>query len=552
VGGETYQDETALGSQQPLTASASFGSSYQRTDVAEGGQPGPPGNGIDGRDEVGENWNQTFALQAYDPARPVIDVPIILSVFTSAAYSDREITVRATIESADPLAEVTVFYTLDGSPTETGVTATDNGDGTWDAIIPQQETGTEIAWRLIASDLDGDTSVWPVGGGTLTVTVTDPPDPATLARHLLITEVRNRGAEFIEIHNPFQEEIPLGRYYLTDAIFASGSQYYWRITEGSPSQETIGGGAFDDFHGKFPDDAVIGPGETITIALAGSNGFFAEYFVQPDYELFEDGDSPDGVPELMEVFPGSLATDQEPFGNPPGLSNGGEIVVLYWWDGESDLVTDVDVFFWDTEGDNDSTRFSKNGVTVGASTYGPELAVGQQQPFLDATSTGESYTRASVDEDGELRGFGNGTDGHDETSEVFMESFTVTTATPGQFLTGGGEGEQGEVALRVPARTFVPDLETFPIEFTTRTDTETKIRILDLEGRLVLTIYDSRFDGPASVVPGVYSIRNWDGRDDTFQKVRAGLYVVHMQAVNRTTGDKTVKTAPVVVATRLK
>ena len=249
---------------------------------------------------------------------------------------------------------------------------------------------------------------------------------------------------------------------------------------------------------------------------------------------------------------GSVAAVLEPYGNRPGFSNVGEIAVLYWWDGASDLVTDVDVFFWDTDGSHESTRFSKNGVQIGGSTYGPELSVSAQQPFLDGASGTQSFSRRSADEtDEDQGGFGNGVAGHDETSEVFMESFALVDATPGQFVPVGAEDEQGEVVLKVPARTFVPNLEIFTIEFTTRRDNETKIRIIDMEGRLVLTVYDSRFDGPASTVPGVFSQRPWDGRDATFELVRAGMYVVHMQAVDRTTGEKTVKTAPVVVATRL-
>jgi hypothetical protein len=552
VGGETYQDETAIAQQHHFAATAGFGSSFQRTDATEGDQPGPPGNGISGRDEVGEDWNATFAVLPYSPARPVIDVPQILSAVNSAPYDDRDIFIRATINSDDPLASVMVYYAIDGGA-ENELAATDNGDGTWDAVIPQQEAGAVVAWRLVAEDIEGDQGVWPSGGGTVNVTVTEAPDPSTLAQHLLITEVRARGAEFIEILNPTDNEVPLGRYFLTDAIYQFGNQFYWRITEGNPSTETIGGGAYDDFHGKFPDDAVIAPNQVITVALSGSDAFYAAYFQLPDYELFEDGDTADDVPDMMEVFPGSLAAVQEPYGNPPGLSNGGEIVILYWWDGASDLVTDVDVFFWDTTGTYESTRFTKNGVTMGASAYGPELQVSEQQPYLDALSGTQSYTRAGLDETGEDQGgFGNGVEGHDETSEVFLESFVLADATPGQFVVGGGGEGGGEVRLDVDAATFLPDWETFAVRFTTRSNSETKVRILDLEGRLVKTVYDSRFDGPASTVPGIFSQRAWDGRDATFQKVRAGTYVIHMQVVDRITGEKTVKTAPVVVATRLK
>ena len=53
-------------------------------------------------------------------------------------------------------------------------------------------------------------------------------------------------------------------------------------------------------------------------------------------------------------------------------------------------------------------------------------------------------------------------------------------------------------------------------------------------------------------MPGVYTTRQWDGRDATYERVRAGLYVVHLQVIDRVTGKETIKTAPVVVATRLK
>ena len=70
--------------------------------------------------------------------------------------------------------------------------------------------------------------------------------------------------------------------------------------------------------------------------------------------------------------------------------------------------------------------------------------------------------------------------------------------------------------------------------------------ILDLEGRLVRTLFDSRFQRPG---PSKYV--EWDGRDDTFELVRAGTYIVHLSAVNEQTGHREEKTAPAVVATRL-
>ena len=138
---------------------------------------------------------------------------------------------------------------------------------------------------------------------------------------------------------------------------------------------------------------------------------------------------------------------------------------------------------------------------------------------------------------------------YEATRDLPLETVEVETplaAMPSRVLAGK------QLVLKVPGRTFLPRIgESFPIRFVTKSRSQTTVRIFDLEGRLVVKIYDSRFDGPASVVPGEYSQRNWDGRDSDFELVPAGMYVVHLQAVNEETGDVDSKTAPVVVATRL-
>jgi hypothetical protein len=110
----------------------------------------------------------------------------------------------------------------------------------------------------------------------------------------------------------------------------------------------------------------------------------------------------------------------------------------------------------------------------------------------------------------------------------------------------------GEVTLGVPALTFLASRgETFRITFTASPGAETVLRVLDLNGRLVRHLYDSRFDGDASIVPDTPSIRVWDGRNETYELARAGMYVVHLQVTDPRTGKRIEKTAPAVVSTRL-
>jgi hypothetical protein len=259
--------------------------------------------------------------------------------------------------------------------------------------------------------------------------------PAAVADHVVISEVEtltnaatNRPlcSEFVEIHNPTAAAIELGQYYLTDATFSSNNVGYWRIAEGSPSATTAGGGAVADFHARFPTGYAIAAGDTVVISIAGSTAYQAAYGRLPDFELYEDGDVPDGVPELVEVFPGSIRTSG---GTAPTLTDNGESLVLYRWDRSSDLVQDVDYMRW---GADATVAVNKTGVTVGASTYLADTVASSQGTVTTAPTTvhGNAYARMSADEGTEGLAGGNGLNGHNETSENFATTWRVTLQSP--------------------------------------------------------------------------------------------------------------------------
>jgi len=166
-----------------------------------------------------------------------------------------------------------------------------------------------------------------------------PAEPVVLTHHLLITEfvVTPTEGEFIEIFNPNDVAVDLSNYYITDATFANGGVFYYKIVTGNG-----GGGGFGDFNARFPAGSSIGPGEHQTLALSGSANFLTTYGVEPTYELYEDDAAPDAIPDMEEATSGSI-------GGQGGLSNSGEVLVLYYWDGMSDLVQDVDYVVWGDE-----------------------------------------------------------------------------------------------------------------------------------------------------------------------------------------------------------
>lgn len=240
--------------------------------------------------------------------------------------------------------------------------------------------------------------------------------------HLLISEfvVLPTAGEFIEIHNPTANPIELSNYYLTDATNPGSGFYYYNVV----TNANAGGGSLGDFHARFPQGAVIAPGEYQTIAMSGT-AFITTYGVSPTYELFNTDAA---IPDLREALPGSI-------NNQGGLSNDGEVIILYYWDGQSDLVQDVDYAVW---GDK-MEAVDKTGISIDGpdpdndpSSYLNDTPIQLQISISPSNphETGRSVQRLNAVENGETLSGGNGIAGHDETSENLAASFKPNLPTP--------------------------------------------------------------------------------------------------------------------------
>lgn len=246
--------------------------------------------------------------------------------------------------------------------------------------------------------------------------------PPIVKRKLLLTEivVTPTAGEFIEIYNPNNEAVALDNYYLTDATFASNGSYYYKIVTGG----SAGGGTNFDFHARFPEGASIQPGEYQTIALAGDLNFYNSYGVMPTYELYEDGNSvPQDAPNLREALPGSI-------NNQGTLTNDDEVVILYYWDGISDLVDDVDYLIYDNAGLPPNEAVDKTGVVIDGpdpgttpSAYLNDTPIPNQIP-APVAGVGFSTHRIDFGEGNQTVSGGNGVTGGDETSENLNATFT--------------------------------------------------------------------------------------------------------------------------------
>ncbi len=490
VGSSTYADDTPVDTQDWYTAMVGGGSSYQRVDLTEGTQAGTGSNGVDGRDETSENWSTTFEAAATTPGE---------------------------LEGGG------------GGP----------GGG-----------GGEGAMKLLITEISAGPNFYPDFGG-----------------------MDDIASEFIEIHNPNDVDVDLSDFYLTDSInYSFGSnQVYYRLVLGA-TESNVGGGNYNDFHARFPEGYTIEANGTVVISIAGSDLFYGIFGEQPDLELYEDGATADDIPDMRPLFTNgdggdsiftegrTAGSDGMPRGIPELEEYYGEPVILYYWDGESDLVTDIDAFiFGETKTGDFRQGFDKTGITIGSSTYLSDTAVDDQNWFTDTGDIGTvSYHRINHTEGDQVASGGNGVDGRDETSEDWTDTFAPESFSPGYYPlanTGGGGSEPQEEALfelQTKAVTFLPrEGEEYNFKFRiSATNFEFRLRIFDRGGRLIRTLYDSRFDD--SVLPGIFKNVPWDGRSDTYELVRAGMYIAHFSIVDVETGTEETKAIPVVVASRLE
>jgi hypothetical protein len=226
---------------------------------------------------------------------------------------------------------------------------------------------------------------------------------------LLITEVvlGPAGHEFVEIVNPSSTmTVDLSTYYLSD----NGN--YFKLPVAVPA---VTGG---DFIINFPHGATLAPHGVATIALDTVANFSAAYATTPTYSI---GDSTVTIITQMS----------------PTITDAGEIVVLFQWDGSSPLVKDVDMVLVGVPTTGNSF-VAKSGYTQSSGTYQTDA---QSMPLqASAAGSGKSTKRIALDSGHQTAtGGGNGLDGDDETSEVTTATWDTTATysapTPGQVPT---------------------------------------------------------------------------------------------------------------------
>jgi hypothetical protein len=224
------------------------------------------------------------------------------------------------------------------------------------------------------------------------------------ADHIVFSEVvlTPSDGEYVEITNPTANDIDMSDYYLTDATDGSGNAYY-----NLPSGTGYWSGSSSDFICRFPSDYSLSAGVSIKVSLRDNDSYVSTYGESADLSLNDN---------LLDAVDGSNTKGNAAA---PKLSNTSETLVLFYWDGTSSTVKDVDYLLW---GDN-SFAVDKSGI----SGYQSDTPVSSQF-YMSVHTTNEKLIRLeSASEGSESQSGGNGITGHDETSEPLSETWTTAS-----------------------------------------------------------------------------------------------------------------------------
>lgn len=225
---------------------------------------------------------------------------------------------------------------------------------------------------------------------------------------LLLSEIvlAPNAGEMIEIVNTSNDDVDLATYYLSD------SGKYYQLPALVPAVD------LNDFIVKFPNGAHI-PGHTaLAVAIAAAGDFNGNYGAMPAFSVTD---------ATMIVIA---------MNSTPQLTNTGEPVILFQWDGSSDLVKDVDIMVAgpSTGGTNalpSKSNVAQDGPDADTQTSQYAVDVGSIRAQTNTPSAGVSTKRLLREGSHEHHdGNGNGTAGDDETSEDTGATWDGTTANP--------------------------------------------------------------------------------------------------------------------------
>ena len=108
-----------------------------------------------------------------------------------------------------------------------------------------------------------------------------------------------------------------------------------------------------------------------------------------------------------------------------------------------------------------------------------------------------------------------------------------------------GDDSDGGTSLSVAPYPFVPQLaEKIQYTYKFPANSRVTLRIFDMSGHIITTLFEDYRSLALEVT------KTWNGRNEIYQVVAPGTYIMHLETVNRSTGEIMTDMAPVVIGSR--
>lgn len=476
-----YLPDTPVASQVPLPTHANGEKLARISD--EGSETTTGGNGITGHDETSENLAATWEKRTVANTKPEIT-----NVAASPANPTTEdaITISATVTDDASVTSVDLVYTADGLKTTTAMTGT--GDD-YALTIGPFATSQTIAYYVLAIDDTGlrDSSL------TQNIFIAEPPEDFSIAE--IIADVDQM----------------MGQTVTLDAVVTVPAGLLWTGRSQAYLQDESGRGIILDK--STPIDASITRGDSVLVTA--------------EVDLY-DGTTPQLINYTVEVLKSDVAL-------PYAELTIEELNTLEY------SATFVKIWGKITARSEPNLASNNTGANVDI-----QDESGQQTTVRIWNSTNILYDAEAnlinpaldsllqIGNQIEVFGVADDYDGSSQLVPAFREDIREKL-----------EGIAGDyqTSLTVAPYPFVPQLgERINYEFSFPDDARIKLRVFDLAGRYITTLYDQY-----RTVSYLKNDSYWNGRDEFNRYVPAGTYIMHLEVTDIKTGKLSVDSAPVVI-----
>ena len=481
-GVDGYLSDTPSSSQSLMPVHTTNEKLVRLDKSSEGGETQANGNGITGHDETSEPLADTWTTASLTSSKPEISN---LSLSPSNPFTDDILKFEVDVVDDDGISSVILRYEFQQEITSLSMSLSDNSSSLYTAQVdPLGSTGSLI-YSVIAEDINGlkDST------SRIAVDINEPIAELTIAS--LLDDLDSYVGQIVEIDGVVT--IPAGKLrtnfteaFLQDesgkGIILYNSQLDTSFTRGD---SVLVVAEVDDFDGK--PELIY---SSITVLKENASIPVAEITVSEFNSLKYNY-------TFVKIW-GKVISRSDPFGTNTGANisiqdASGEVTTMRIWNSTNILFNTS----------NQLINLELDSL----------LQVGQ---IIEVSGIGGEYSGAS------------------QIQPAYATDIVEKL-----------EGQTGNfsASLSVSPYPFVPQLgEVIKYSYSFPSDARIKLRVFDMAGRLITTLYDE-YRGIS-----FYKEATWNGRDYLNRLVPSGTYIIHLDITDSITGKSYQKIAPLVIA----